>query len=74
MVFQTQVPISLVHVILVIGIQDLYMSKYKYTINLLMQTDYKLLYYGVILKLYAMYVLHRNSFLNAMFYGEILAK
>ena len=30
MVFQTQVPISLV--ILVIGIQDLYMSKYKYTI------------------------------------------
>ena len=31
MVFQTQVPISLV--ILVIGIQDLYMSKYKYTIN-----------------------------------------
>ena len=30
MVFQTQVPISLV--ILVIGIQDLYTSKYKYTI------------------------------------------
>ena len=30
MVFQTQVPISFV--ILVIGIQDLYMSKYKYTI------------------------------------------
>ena len=30
-VFQTQVPISLV--ILVIGIQDLYTSKYKYTIN-----------------------------------------
>ena len=30
MVFQTQVPISLV--ILVIGIQDLYISKYKYTI------------------------------------------
>ena len=29
-VFQTQVPISLV--ILVIGIQDLYTSKYKYTI------------------------------------------
>ena len=31
-VFQTQVPISLV--ILVIGIQDLYTSKYKYTITL----------------------------------------
>ena len=31
MVFQTQVPISLV--ILVIGIQDLYTSKYKYTIS-----------------------------------------
>ena len=30
MVFQTQVPISLV--ILVIGIQDLYISKYKNTI------------------------------------------
>ena len=30
-VFQTQVPISLV--ILVIGIQDLYTSKYKYTIR-----------------------------------------
>ena len=30
-VFQTQVPISLV--ILVIGIQDLYTSKYKYTIK-----------------------------------------
>ena len=32
MVFQTQMPISLV--ILVIGIQDLYTSKYKYTINM----------------------------------------
>ena len=31
MVFQTQVPISLV--ILAIGIQDLYISKYKYTIK-----------------------------------------
>ena len=31
MVFQTQLPISLV--ILVIGIQDLYMTNYKYTIN-----------------------------------------
>ena len=30
MVFQTQVPIS--SVILVIGIQDLYISEYKYTI------------------------------------------
>ena len=30
MVFQTQVPISLV--ILAIGIQDVYISKYKYTI------------------------------------------
>ena len=34
-VFQTQVPISLV--ILVIGIQDLYTSKYKYTINILIR-------------------------------------
>ena len=32
-VFQTQVPISLV--ILVIGIQDLYTSKYKYTIMII---------------------------------------
>ena len=30
MVFQTQMPISLV--ILIISIQDLYMTKYKYTI------------------------------------------
>ena len=36
MVFQTQMPISLV--IFVIGIQDLYMSKYKYTINIINHT------------------------------------
>ena len=37
MVFQTQVPISLV--ILVIGIQDLYTSKYKYTISFEMKKE-----------------------------------
>ena len=37
MVFQTQVPISLV--ILVIGIQDLYTSKYKYTISRLIYSQ-----------------------------------
>ena len=41
MVFQTQVPISLV--ILVIGIQDLYISKYKYTL---------LIYQGIIILYY----------------------
>ena len=37
-VFQTQVPISLV--ILVIGIQDLYTSKYKYTIRIEIIVDF----------------------------------
>ena len=47
MVFQTQVPISLV--ILVIGIQDLYMSKYKYTITIIIAN---LLYLAMYLSMY----------------------